>query len=230
VLATPGESPRKVAAQFRGDGAKLAVQFPIFECDAFALIVCRHHMVSAHAFTAPGDLHVALLGTQPLGYTLFALPAGFRHDIFADCALAPVGRYRLRPDATLFVDSRRHIAVFEDRPAVFLKLESLAMHPYEWAFDLATLRAWQWASTSLPDTQLVYAAEAFAALGDAEALPSLATLLRYPRHQVRWAALRAYARIAGPGVVPHLHAALEDDHPQVRAAARAALRRMEAEA
>ena len=226
VLSIPGNSPRKVAAQFRADGAKIAIQFPVAERQAFTLVVCLYRTVSAHAFTAPGDLHGAVLGTGPVEYSLYALPAGFRNDVFEPCALSFAGRCRLAPGERLYVDSARHIAVFEDRPAVYLKLESLAMRPYEWAFDLRTLRAWQWASTSLPDTQLVYAAETFGAIGDPEALAALGELLHYPRHQVRWAALQAYARIGQEKVIPHLEAALRDEHLHVRNAARAALRRL----
>lgn len=225
VLSRPGYSPREVAVQHRADGCRIATQMPLAARAEYTLVLCVHHAASKHAFTAPGDLHVALLGEEPLEYRLFDLPPGHRNDVFTRSRLEARGRGALRPAEPLFVDARRTIAVFEERPAVLLKLESRRLLPYEWAFDLASLEPWQVSSTSLEDTQLVYAAQAFAALGDAAALEPLGAMLRHPRHHVRWAAMRAYARLAGAGVRPCLERALEDPHPQVREAARKALAR-----
>ena len=226
VLARPGHSPREVAVQYRADGRKLATQFPLAVCPEFSLVLCVQHAASTHAFTAPGDLHVALLGGTPIGYSLFELPAGHRNDVFDRCRLQPLGRRILQPGAPVFLDARRHVVVFDERSVNLLKLESRSLLPFEWAFDLGSLEAWQVASTSLEDTQLVYAAQAFAALGDNCALAALAPLLSHRRHQVRWAAMRAFARLGGERVLPHLRAAAGDSHPDVRRASRAALRRL----
>lgn len=60
------------------------------------------------------------------------------------------------------------------------------------------------------------AAESLGSLGAPETAPILAGLLRHPSDVIRPAAARALEQIAGPGIVPHLIAALDDPVAAVR--------------
>jgi hypothetical protein len=227
MLDQKGYSPRDLAVQWRSDGVKLATQISLEERKTFTLVASLQHDVSRNAFTAPGGVHMALLSEKPIGYTLYTLPAHYRNDVFEELQLEHAGRHRLLPLGSVFLDASKHVAVFDEgEEAVLIKLQSPSHFPYEWAFDLDTLRAWQITSTVLQDTQLVHVAETLASLGNEGGAQSLEILLAHPRHHVRWGALQAIGHLDGDRMKAHLVRAREDEHPHLRAAARAEARRL----
>ena len=228
MLSKSGYSPRDLGVQWRSDGAKLASQISLESRKSFTLIASVQHAASRSAFSAPGSIHIASVGDAPLPYRLYALPARYNNEVFEEVELEPLGRYRLEPLQSLFLDGSRHVLVFDDIQSLVLKLQSTITYPFEWAFDLDTLRAWQMTSTILEDTQLVHVCEALAALGFESDVAALEQALASDRHHVRWAAMQAIASLDGSRARRHLENALADAHPHIRAAARAGLDQLRA--
>lgn len=227
MLDTKGFSPRDLTVQWRSDGVKLATQISLEARKKFTLVGTLKHAVSRSAFSAPGSVHMAVVSERPVGYNLYAFPANYRNDVFEELQLEHRGWHRLMPMTSMFLDASRHVLVFDEgEEAVLLKLQSSFHYPFEWAFDLDNLRAWQQSSTVLEDTQLVYICETLAALGNQAAAESLEPVLGHPRHQVRWAALQAIARLDGERMKGHLGNAVKDEHPHVRAATHTETRRL----
>lgn len=227
MLDKTGYSPRELGVQWRSDGVKLATQIAIESRSTFTLVASLQHAASRSAFSAPGSIHMAVVSDKPLAYDLYALPARYDNEVFQELQLEHLGRRRLEPLTSAFIDASRHVVVFEDSDeATILKLQSPFTYPFEWAFDLESLRAWQVTSTILEDTQLVHICEAIAALGAAKHAGPLEQALAHPRHHVRWSALQAIARLDGRRARPHLESAVSDRHPHIRAAARFALERL----
>lgn len=225
MLSKSGYSPRDLGVQWRSDGVKLASQVSLESRKSFTLIASVQHAASRSAFSAPGSVHIAVLSDAPLPYRLYALPADYNNEVFDEIELELLGRYELEPLQSLFLDGSRHVLVFQDTEALVLKLQSSITYPFEWAFDLDTLRAWQMTSTILEDTQLVHVCEALAAMGFGSDAAALEPVLACDRHHVRWAAMQAIASLDGSRARRHLQESLADAHPHIRAAARAGMER-----
>jgi HEAT repeats len=92
-----------------------------------------------------------------------------------------------------------------------------------WEYDSSTLLPVRAIAASSSLSRLEFAARMLSEFGDPSSIPVLSDLINHPEHFIRWAAIRAIARIDETEGVKALYAAQNDQHPHVR---RAALREL----
>jgi len=174
---------------------------------------------------------VDLPGLEGPSYEWYEQQAPLPNEIFdrARVLTGPVIRtfapgevYRLRAG----IDICRLLP--SQKTVILLLLGSRNVLPLRWEYDetLHPLRVMAATSTA---SRFEYTARMLAELGDRESLQPLRELTAHVDHFVRWAAVRAVVRIDFDEGLRALYRAEEDRHPHVRAAAAAALRKLERE-
>lgn len=108
-------------------------------------------------------------------------------------------------------------------PSIVALLLSDSAADLQWRFDPVTLQADSAISARLGDSELIGIARAMAALRCEQAPQALMELSRHPRHFVRWSAIQQLAGVDRDAALQRLHEALDDEHGDIRAAARRTL-------
>jgi hypothetical protein len=110
-----------------------------------------------------------------------------------------------------------------DGPAVLFEMRSEPVYNFQWFYDSVTLAPTSILFVGPEDMRAELGLLTALNLGSPDVLPYIRSFLDHPNHFIRCSALKAIAGIDPENSSCHIDAALQDHHPQVRAAA-AALR------
>lgn len=148
------------------------------------------------------------------------------HDVLAPArTLAAPKASRLGPGHVFAQQAARDVVAVSapDGPAVLVILESPPVVPFIWEYDAATLAPVRLIAGSLTASRLEYLALMLGRMGHRASIPQLSRLATHHNYGVRWAAIQAIAALDGSTGLDLVHGALDDPHPQIRAAARRTL-------
>ena len=176
------------------------------------------HALPFYAFYAP-------VGSEPLAYTRYRLPAAYRNPVFEPgLKLAVDGEGLVNPGEVLALRTREFAYDFHlPRPVMVLKLSTAPMLPLEWLFQKDTLQSWQANDADLTSTQLRVAADVLGKFAHQSSLGALKLLTRHGHHAVRWTAIQNLGRINRSEAMAALQAAVDDPHPHIQRAVRKTL-------
>lgn len=113
-----------------------------------------------------------------------------------------------------------------ETPSLTLKFSTAPKRPLQWAFSRDSLQATQAIAADPVDSELIVLFGALAAMGGGASATQLIKMTEHPTHFVRWAAVKALARVSPQTAINMLDRFLSDEHPHIRNAARGTIDRM----
>jgi hypothetical protein len=112
---------------------------------------------------------------------------------------------------------------FETLPIVALRISAPPSGDYEWAFDRELLTAKRYATIRLVESNLCAIFDLLGEVGDEKTEEYLDRYLSHPFHFVRWKAVKSLAALNPDRALIAVHKMQDDEHPDVRQAARSTL-------
>ncbi len=109
------------------------------------------------------------------------------------------------------------------QPALTFRVNTSIFGEYEWAFDQNSCSALQVYTLRERESFLTTIFDLLGDVRSPESIPFVEPFSAHPLHFVRWKAIQTLGRIDKPRALAFVEAALEDPHPQIRAAAEATL-------
>lgn len=196
-------------------------QLMVHRGPAFALSVWLLESSTQYVHSMPSFSMYAPVGTMPLSFTRYELPADYRNDVFnPSIRIHSPSQGRVAPGEVLKLQSDRYVYDFQiERPVVVVKLTTFVFHSMEWLFNKESGYAWQANDSDITATQLRVAAYILGKLADPSSVEPLKQLTAHEHHAVRWAAVQSLGRINRSAAVEKLEQSLTDPHPHIRRAA-----------
>jgi hypothetical protein len=200
-------------------------QLVVHQGRAFALSVWLFESARQYVHSTPFFAMYAPVGSLPLNFTRYELPADYRNEVFnPGNQIHSPSRGQVARGEVLKLQSDRYVYDFQiEKPVVVVKLTTSPFHAMEWLFNKETGYAWQANDSETKATQLRVAAFVLGKLADPSSVEPLKQLTVHPHHAVRWAAVQSLGRINRSAAVEKLQQSLSDPHPHVRRAAAKAL-------
>jgi hypothetical protein len=173
-------------------------------------------------FLKAGGVKLAFWACDPIGPEFSAATAG-------ECR--PTGSFEVKNGETILVDGRRQSFIIERAASNFVVLQATVktgQAPVSVEYDAETRRFLGCSAVDEGDCRIQMIATLVRTLGHADAFPAIAAFLDHPSFFVRWHAMKELLGIDVQAVLPHLKLmAARDPHPDLRAAARQVLDRIE---
>jgi hypothetical protein len=167
------------------------------------------------------DVIIANAGSAELPYCRYEIDKLDDFSCFdRNARLRHCGSAALQPGEWIIVRGGREVASLDQvSGARFLSLCLAPRFPIDWVFDRSTLAPIAQSVAHVDDSQLITCLEVAEWLKSEPLRKVAEDLTDHPAHFVRWKAVQALSRIDPQAALPHIHAAIEDRHPSVRAAA-----------
>lgn len=106
------------------------------------------------------------------------------------------------------------------KPGVTLRINSLAVAQFEWAFDRQSRRAVGLSPVQGLESNLTTLLSLLAVCGNSRTIELAQPLLQHERHFLRWAAAKTIAALDSEAGWVAVQSLLDDPHPEVREVAR----------
>jgi hypothetical protein len=171
----------------------------------------------------------ALCAEASVSLDIFDLPPDHYNDVYdRSASLRFLERRVLSSTDLVEIDVRRQLYRLSrcTGPGAVIFLRSADALEFAWNFDDESLCQSHGISVDLVADRLCFAAQLLGEMGSKTSLESLEKMLLHASHRVRWAAIQALFAIDFDVGLRRLAIASNDQHPAVRQAATAALRRL----
>lgn len=205
---------------------------PLGKGNLWQMSLERQRRSSENLYTTPYALLIGVLGPSALEVDHYTHNVEETELFRSDLKLVYTGSKIYDPGDVFQINPKRdvldlRVEALGKKKVVLVKLSSVVSEPFQWAFSRETLQPLQAISSSQVDSVLVLMARVIGAMEAAQALPALEMLSGHSRHFVRWASLRAMARIHPEMALEKLTlVAADDPHVELRQSAAKALEKL----
>lgn len=179
-----------------------------------------------HYSDSASAIHVRLDRRDDLHMHAYTARAATRNDVFdPEARLELIGATAMGSSHRMLVAPDR-VTVHEfraERAVVCLRIASVHELPYVWGFDRADGVARMMYPTDIRASRVSLALDYLQATGHPDVAEACTVLRESPWHFLRWRATQLLAAAERVPLRELLARAVDDDHPEIRAAARRAL-------
>lgn len=174
-----------------------------------------------------------------LGHTMLGFAAG-KHGTLASVELflfpESYDSRVFNPTTPLQMDYVSHVELYDiievdphkmlhkvtnvNSPIVLLTMKSRDLIDISWQYDANSLLPISAISTNMSVDRLYFCTKLLGNLPNPASLNNLKKIITHPSHRVRWAAMQAMFKLDFSTGIEYLSAAVNDEHPSIRNAAR----------